>query len=384
MALPVRKQISEEDTEKEREHFRRIICAFRHYKDHSLQRVFTEQIAYQKIPDHHKALIPDFPKHMDEVRHCIAQNYELIKNIIKNTNHMFENEEFPAESDILQNTQSNGEETPTKRAPSLPIPATFDMDKVKTTLKQFVRDWSTDGKAERDACYKPVLEEIQRRFPRNKCNPSSVYVLVPGAGLGRLAHDIARLGYNCQGNEWSLFMLFASHFVLNRCHSIEIYTIHPWVHQWCNNMSNADQLKAVKFPDINPSEMPSKSEFSMAAGDFLEVYTEADTWDCIATVFFIDTAHNVIAYLETIWKILKPGGYWINMGPLLYHFADMPNELSIELSYEDVKKVILQLGFLILEEKTNIKSGYTENPKSMLKYVYDCVYFVAQKPLTGS
>ncbi|XP_023930653.1 carnosine N-methyltransferase-like, partial [Lingula anatina] len=178
--------------------------------------------------------------------------------------------------------------------------------------------------------------------------------------------------------------VYGYHFGLVGCHSIEIYTIHPWVHQWCNNMSNADQLKAVKFPDINPSEMPSKSEFSMAAGDFLEVYTEADTWDCIATVFFIDTAHNVIAYLETIWKILKPGGYWINMGPLLYHFADMPNELSIELSYEDVKKVILQLGFLILEEKTNIKSGYTENPKSMLKYVYDCVYFVAQKPLTGS
>jgi len=39
-----------------------------------------------------------------------------------------------------------------------------------------------------------------------------------------------------------------------------------------------------------------------------------DCWDCIATVFFIDTAHNIVAYIETIWKILKPNGYWINMG----------------------------------------------------------------------
>ena len=25
-------------------------------------------------------------------------------------------------------------------------------------------------------------------------------------------------------------------------------------------------------------------------------------------------------YVELIYKILKPGGYWINLGPLLYHW----------------------------------------------------------------
>lgn len=39
-----------------------------------------------------------------------------------------------------------------------------------------------------------------------------------------------------------------------------------------------------------------------------------ESWDCVATCFFIDTAHNVIEYMETIWKILKPGGAWINLG----------------------------------------------------------------------
>ena len=34
----------------------------------------------------------------------------------------------------------------------------------------------------------------------------------------------------------------------------------------------------------------------------------------MACSFFIDTAHNIIQYLETIFHILKPGGYWINMG----------------------------------------------------------------------
>lgn len=46
--------------------------------------------------------------------------------------------------------------------------------------------------------------------------PQDTKILVPGAGLGRLAFEIARRGYTCQGNEFSLFMLFASNFVLNR------------------------------------------------------------------------------------------------------------------------------------------------------------------------
>lgn len=43
--------------------------------------------------------------------------------------------------------------------------STFDMDKLKSTMKQFVRDWSEDGRAERDSCYRPIIQEIQRLFP---------------------------------------------------------------------------------------------------------------------------------------------------------------------------------------------------------------------------
>ena len=45
---------------------------------------------------------------------------------------------------------------------------------------------------------------------------SSISILVPGAGLGRLAYEIASRGYTCQGNEFSMHMLFGSNFILNR------------------------------------------------------------------------------------------------------------------------------------------------------------------------
>ena len=51
-------------------------------------------------------------------------------------------------------------------------------------------------------------------------------------------------------------------------------------------------------------------------------------WDAVATCFFIDTAHNVVEYLEIISRCLRPGGVWVNFGPLLYHWADARSYLS--------------------------------------------------------
>jgi carnosine N-methyltransferase len=102
-------------------------------------------------------------------------------------------------------------------------------------------------------------------------------VLVPGAGLGRLAYDIAHLGYTCEGNEFSMFMLLASNFILNRSGGINSFKVHPWVLKTCNNYSNEDQLAPVTIPDVDPADLPYYGYFSMSAGDFLSVYTEKGT-----------------------------------------------------------------------------------------------------------
>ena len=44
-------------------------------------------------------------------------------------------------------------------------PTMSDMEKVQSTLKQIVRDWSKDGEEERAACYNPIIEEIEANFP---------------------------------------------------------------------------------------------------------------------------------------------------------------------------------------------------------------------------
>ncbi|KAG0712852.1 Carnosine N-methyltransferase [Chionoecetes opilio] len=77
-------------------------------------------------------------------------------------------------------------------------------------------------------------------------------------------------------------------------------------------------------------------------------------------------------------------GYWVNLGPLLYHFADQPGEPSIEPSFEEVKAISTGLGFEITVEDMGLHTAYTQNPQSMLKYEYRSVFFVARKPNSPS
>ncbi|KAJ9675902.1 hypothetical protein PVL29_024730 [Vitis rotundifolia] len=246
-----------------------------------------------------------------------------------------------------------------------------DVDKVRCIIRNIVRDWAAEGQKERDQCYKPILEELDGLFPnRSKDRPPSC--LVPGAGLGRLALEISCLGFISQGNEFSYYMMICSSFILNNAQTAEEWTIYPWIHSNCNSLSDNDQLRSVLIPDIHPASAGITEGFSMCGGDFVEVYSDPSqigVWDAVVTCFFIDTAHNIVEYIEIISRILKDGGVWINFGPLLYHFADMygqEDEMSIELSLEDVKKVALHYGFQMEKERT-IETTYTTNPRSMMQ-----------------
>lgn len=68
-------------------------------------------------------------------------------------------------------------------------------DKIRSTLRSFVRDWSVEGEPERNATYVPCLEALERFFPRSGSRDRrDVRVLVPGCGLGRLAMEVAARG----------------------------------------------------------------------------------------------------------------------------------------------------------------------------------------------
>lgn len=62
---------------------------------------------------------------------------------------------------------------------------------------------------------------------------------------------------------------------------------------------------------------------------------------------------------------LQDGGCWINLGPLLFHWADahtyLPEEeLSVEISLEEVEAAAKQLGFKTIKREM-VPAAYMTN-----------------------
>jgi len=118
--------------------------------------------------------------------------------------------------------------------------------------------------------------------------------------------------------------------------------------------------------------------FTLLVGDFLDIYIDKNHWDVVITCFFIDTGRNIMNYLDSLGIIVKDKGYWINLGPLLYHYDEM-NEISVELTYEELRIIIPLFGFKFFQEKLGISTIYTSNRLSMLQMAYNTIFFTCKR-----
>lgn len=290
-----------------------------------------------------------------------------------------------------------------------------DVEKVRSTLRQIARDWSSQGEEERRACYGPLLDAVDRHvhplLPVDLQGAqgaqgtldlesdeavrlrSQVRVLCPGSGLGRLPFEFVRRGVSAQGNEFSAFMLIVGNCLLNHSSEVDQWELFPYATQVSNVVAYADAVRAVCVPDVVPAaELGALAAlgddgpaFEMCAGEFVEVYrTQPCSFDAVTTSFFIDTAHDVVEYIRLIFSVLKPGGIWANIGPLLWHYEEISSERSVEVPWEAVKDAILGVGFEMLEEDFPRRCQYTDNRLAMMHTTYDTVFFVCKKPTETS
>jgi carnosine N-methyltransferase len=280
------------------------------------------------------------------------------------------------------------------------------MSRASNTITQVFRDWSADGAAERNACYAPVLRQLDVEFGNVADQAKgNVKVLIPGAGLGRLVVEVLGAGYSAEGNEISYHMILASNFILHgEYEEQKQYSIYPFATSFSNHLSREDQFRRVMVPDLQPAELVAEASASgrmtMSASDFCVTYKEAENrekFDAVATVFFIDTAPNLLEYIAAVKNALKKGGIWINNGPLTWHFEDDdPHDAaqnksdrksgsqgigepgSFELT-EDEVRVLVERSEFAIEKHETFTSGYSSNDRSMLLHIYRPVFWVARK-----
>lgn len=279
------------------------------------------------------------------------------------------------------------------------------------------------------------MRELEAMYP-DRTQRHAIRVLVPGCGLGRLPLELAAMGFQAQGNEFSYHMLFTSGFILNHTSTTNEYAIHPYLHTFSHHRTRQHQTKRVLIPDLSPrvlvqhhmndETIPPEGLLSMTVGSFDEVYPiasdDADMpggqFDVITTVFFLDTAPNIFKTLQAISDTIVQGGAWINFGPLLWHYEDqVPDAVSpmasdgedeqdisnnnkpdletrmkniksqdeedrsmgFEFAMEDLINLIPHFGFEIIRRESDIPCQYTVGIDSMGGYVYSCEYWVATK-----
>ena len=365
---PIGMSSAEKDPEEYR-HLRNVVSAFFNYQIDSLRDLARTERDFKSIDEKYlKRMSFNYTERLDKLKKAIWQNYSFLLKVADPYKNMFKlykgkNGEILMEPLLVE---------------------VKDIIKMRSTLRLFTRDWAMDGIEERNSTYKPILNELKNFFEKKtkKEFQDGINILVPGAGLGRLMYEIAKLGFKSQGNEFSYYMLLCSNFIFNNTTKKDEFVLQPFIHSFSNIFNEETPFKKILIPDENLGEELSKTdtgEMSMVAGEFCHVYKDKiNFFDGIVTCYFIDTANNIIEYIETIHNIVKIGGLWVNIGPLLYHYTENENEISIELSWEEVKHIIIGYGFEFKKIET-VKATYSTNKDSMTQRIYNCIFFSAVK-----
>lgn len=316
-------QLSVED----RDHFKAVCAAFFNYQvDSMLDLLHMER---------------DFPAaqlsgQSDQLKSAVYTNYFFLSRCVHGNRALFPCKTLPNGSYIVPNLRVKQRE----------------VRQVRAALKQCARDWSEAGAEEREETYAFVIEEVQRHFPRPRLsNGGKIRILIPAAGLGRLVFEFARLGYSAQGSESSYFQLLVSDFLLNKTKRRNEFLLYPFAHLLTSN--TADTLRQVTVPDLCPAEQLSmQDDLCMVGGDFGRGYNSSwSEWDCVATCLGSECEVNVLNYVDTIWKIIKPGGIWVHFSPVRCHFTDRRTNASLDVTYTDLRQAIQTRGFHLLKEE---------------------------------
>lgn len=213
-------RLAEGEVEEEDAHFARILRAFSSYALCNRRTLEKHARDFGRIAPEHQALLPDYLGKISRAQLCLAANQDFFAAVVApHAAAAAAGAGSPDDADrdgdggaaaaagLLVTGQSGRQiSMRAERMQSVVLTRT-ESENLLSLLRQVVRDWSAEvavlcgqpltlqGAPERRSCYGPILAALAESFPSDgRDRDRHPRVLVPGAGLGRLAYEISQLG----------------------------------------------------------------------------------------------------------------------------------------------------------------------------------------------
>eukprot|EP00914_Ancora_sagittata_P031544 GHVO01063896.1.p1 GENE.GHVO01063896.1~~GHVO01063896.1.p1 ORF type:complete len:232 (+),score=38.56 GHVO01063896.1:20-715(+) len=200
------------DEFEEKRQLRRVIKGFKNYHIDSMKEVARmERNLWALSADDKSELIEPVQSRIDNIKAAVSVNRYFIHALISANDDYIEEMKIATQCTCNRDKDScvdkaSSADTPDKECYCKECDDDLDIHgnnepsicKVRTTLRQFVRDWSLQGKPERDIAYGLIIAALEEIFPLEEFKREYgrvPRVLCPGSGLGRLPFEVARRGF---------------------------------------------------------------------------------------------------------------------------------------------------------------------------------------------
>jgi SAM-dependent methyltransferase len=222
-----------------------------------------------------------------------------------------------------------GPHLPTLVDDSMPRSLTGELPSLLTNIHYAFRDWgaaeTSDAENERSlALIEGVMSD---RAPGR--------TLVLGAGACRLAYDLHR---RAPGSETVVVdidsLLFAIAHAVIRGATVSLR----------ESYADIGELEHIaRRWSLAATEGPLDDRFHFLLADGLDPPFASGTFDIVVTPWFIDAIPaDMRDFFSTVFRLLKPGGQWVNVGPLRYT-EKVP--LVRRFTREEIFDLIARAGF---------------------------------------
>jgi len=257
-------------------------------------------------------------------------------------------------------------------------------------MSHVAKDWSTMRPEAWTRAHQRIIERLEKSLRDEDKSPlepnESPSILVPGCGVGRLVFDIGEalstdgeesfnewkeqdeddVGVNSylegnskatnegvavfvHGTESSMACLRVIDKLFNtewrgeagngEFDEEQDFSIYPFIGDKKNNYTRDSRLAEATGPSPIPRRQLGlgRADISFSAMSLAEMDRQPEQ-DAVVTCFYLDCHRSPLEAIELIYQSLRPGGVWINLGPLSYHHPDGLAPTSKELSIAVISK----------------------------------------------